>query len=392
MMKKQRFILLIISVIFFVPHIVSAQDDLPLVRFGYGHYSTNYYNSSEIMFSNFETVTEPDMLTKYYAVQSGTHTIEFTPSGENGSTFSSEIALEAGNRYSVIYMGADQPPVTINETAAESELELAEGENALTIVTSLGSAAFKVLDNVSASPRDRQIFEYNGYLQSSIGASGVVVQRLDPQTEAIISSINIPYFPNTNILINGDGLNDLTTPVVINYSTSLSAADWLAGINGMENPPFTFNQFINSAVAGGFDAALAQCEDYMWFAWIDSAFDSQSSDNQSFISGVGAGTILNNSVHEGATTTPWFISPTTTRGGTPLFVGDPLAELDNATMTAGVVSGNILMTVSTTGNDVQNVIHITDAIPISDTPQAQVENYNLYPSRTRLNLVLPLGS
>ena len=398
MSLKQCFIALILSVFLFAPHIVSAQDDLPRVRFSYSPPSLFddrdfVYN---FLFGSTEVAAVPDYTTMYYALPAGGQTIEFTVADEDdsaeGSSISSEITLEAGNRYTIISVGLDQPAIVINETVAEAESGLAEGENALTIVTGNGTptSAFKVLDNLSPTPRERAVFEYSGYMQSGIGENGVVIQRLDPQTQAIISSVNIPYFPNTSVIINGDRLIDTATPLVINYSTSLSTADWLAGINQMANPPFTFNQFINSAVVGGFDAALAECEDYMWLPWTDAAFERQSSANQSFISGAGAGEILNDSVHEGASSTPWLISPTTTRGGTPLFVGDPLAELDSTTATAGSVYGNILMTISTTGNGVQNVIHVTDTVPLGETAQAQVEDLTLFPSRTTLNLVLPI--
>jgi hypothetical protein len=403
MRMKQRFILLIMSVALFAPHLVSAQEAPPRAHF---IYSPSLFDDRDfvynVMFGSTHAPLEPDIMTKYYAMQSGTQTIEFTYPDENdsaeGSTSSTEIVLEAGNHYAVIGIGPDQPPIVVNETAAEAESDLAEGGNVLTIVTSVATGsgtatnAFKVVDNTSPTPQERVVFEYSGYLQSGIGTNGVVVQHFDPQTQAIIASINIPYFPDTHIIINGDRLVDLITPVVINYSTSLSTADWLAGINQMENPPFTFNQFINSAVAGGFDAALVECEDYMWMVWTDAAFANQSSSNQTFISGAGAGDILNNSVLEGATTTPWFISPTATRGGTPLFFGDPLAELDSATLTEGAVAGNILMTLSTSGNNVQNVIHITDTVPIGEAIETPVRDVMLFPSRTRHNLALPFGS
>jgi hypothetical protein len=384
----------------FAPHVVSAQD-APLVRFTVS--GTAQIDSDvvyEITFGSSSITAVQDVMTKYYAMQPGAQIVEFASAGEGGSTTSAEVNFEAGNRYALISTGPDQPVIVVNETVAEEESGLAEGENALTIVTTLAAgndaakAAFKILDNATPTPQERVVFEYSGYLQSGIGTNGVVIQRLDPQTQAIMSSVNIPYFPNTSVIVNGDGLADATRPMVVNYSTTLSVADWLAGINQMANPPFTFSEFINSAVTGGFDAALAQCEDYMWFVWTDEAFAGQSSDNQSFISGGGAGVILNNSVLEGAITTPWLISPTATRGGTPLFVGDPLAELDsiNATPAAGSVTGNILMTLSTSGNNVQNVIHITDTVPLGETADVRVENYQLFPSRTRLNLVLPLGS
>jgi hypothetical protein len=345
------------------------------------------------LFGSQDVRVEPDIMTAYYTGQSGTQSITLTMSDDDDSTeditSSMEVTLDAGSRYSVVHVGADQPPVVINET----DSELAEGENTLTIVTASATPAttFKVLDNASPAPQDRVMFEYSYYLQSGIGENGVIVQRLDPQTQTVTASINIPYFPNTNVLINGDRLMDSVTPVVMNYSTTSSTADWLAGVNQMTNPPFTFTEFTNAAVTGGFDAALAQCEDYMWFAWIDGGFASQSPANQAYISGMGAGTILNNSVREGATTTPWFISPTETRGGTPLFVSDPLAEMERSTLTPGSVYGNILMTISTTGNNVQNVIHITDAVPVSEAADTLVEDITLYPTRTRLNLVLPFG-
>jgi hypothetical protein len=395
---KQRFILLILSVMLFAPQIVSAQD-APLARFTYSPPSLfdDRDFAYNFLFGSNDVSVEPDVMTAYYTLQSGTQTITLTVSDEDNSaediTASMDVTLDAGNRYSVIYVGADQPPIVINETVAEAESQLAEGENTLTIVTASATRAttFKVMDNTSPAPRDRAMFEYSYYLQSGIGENGVIVQRLDPQTQAVTASLNIPYFPNTDVLINGDRLMAIVTPVVMNYSTTSSAADWLAGVNQMPNPPFTFTEFTNSAVTGGFDAALAQCEDYMWFAWIDSAFAGQSSAHQPYISGMGAGTILNNSVREGATTTPWLISPTETREGTPLFVSDPLAELDSSTPAGGSVYGNILMTISTTGNNVQNVIHITDAVPVSEVADRPVEDITLQSTRTSLNLVLPFG-
>jgi hypothetical protein len=394
---KQRFILLILSVMLFAPYIVSAQD-APLVRFTY---SPSLFDDRDFaynfLFGSNDVSVEPDIMTMYYPLQAGTQSITFTVSAEDNSTEATttaiEVALEAGNRYSVIHVGADQPPIVINETVAEAESELVEGENTLTIVTTSTTPAttFRVMDNTSPTPQERMMFEYSFYLQSGIGENGVIVQHLDSQTQAVIASINIPYFPNTDVVINGDRLTDILTPVVINYSTTASTADWLAGVNQMTNAPFTFTAFTNSAVVGGFDAALAQCEDYMWFPWIDAAYASQSSANQSYISGMGAGTILNNSVHEGATTTPWLISPTATREGTPLFVGDPLAELESSTTISGSVYGNILMTVSTTGNNVQNVIHITDSVPVGETADTPVEDITLRSTRTSLNLVLPFG-
>jgi hypothetical protein len=398
MRMQQRFIVLILFVMLFAPLIVSAQDTAPLARFTYS--PPSLFDDKDFaynfLFGSNEVSVQPDIMTGYYPLQSGTQTITFTVSNDDSTadtTTSIEVTLEAGNRYSVIHVGADQPPIVVNETVAEAETELAEGENTLTIVTTSAAAPtpFKVLDNAAPTPRDRALFTYDSYLQSGIGENGVIVQRLDPQTQAVTASLNIPYLPNTDVIINGDRLLDMATPVVMNYSTTLSTADWLAGVNQMPNPPFTFTEFINSAVVGGFDAALAECPNYMWFAWTDTGFAGQSAANQSYISGMGAGTILNNSVREGATTTPWLISPTETRGGTPLFVGDPLAELESSTTVSGAVYGNILMTISTTGNNVQNVIHITDAVPVSEAATAPVENINLYPSRTSLNLVLPLG-
>jgi hypothetical protein len=399
MNMRQCSILLIMSVVLFAPHIVSAQDSLPRAHF---MYSPSLFDDRDfvynIMFESSTIAAQPDIMTKYYVVQSGTQTIEFTISDEDGSaegsTVSAEINFEAGNHYAVISVGAGQAPIVINETVVEEESGLPDGENALTIISTASETStgdFKVSDNVSPTPQERTVFEYSGYLQSGIGQNGVILQRLDPQTQAVLFSINIPYFPNTDVIVNGDRLMDATTPVAVNYSTSSSAADWLAGISQMENAPFTFDQFINSAVVGGFDAALAECEDYMWFVWTDAAYGHQSVANQTFISGAGASTVVNNSVLEGAIITPWLISPTQTRGGTPLFVGDPLAELEGDTSSSGSVSGNILMTVSTMGNNVQNVIHITDAVPLAETTQNRVDAVNLYPSRTSVNFVLPLG-
>jgi hypothetical protein len=398
MRMKQHFILLILSVLVFAPQLVSAQD-APLVRFSY---SPSLFDDKDFVYNIFfgsnEVSGEPDVMTKYYQVPSGTQTIILTSSDEDTATddvsTSIEVTLEAGSRYSIIYAGANLLPVIINETLAEAKTERAEGENTLTIVTTSATPAntFKVMDNTTPTPQGRTLFEYAYHGQSGIGENGVIVQRFDPQTQAVIASINIPYFPNTDVIINGDRLMDSATPVVLNYSTTLSAADWLAGINQMTNPPFTFREFTHSADTGGFGAALAECKDYMWFTWIDAAFESQPAAHQAHISGRGAGTIVNNSVMEGATTTPWLISPTKTREGTPLFVGDPLAELEGSTSTGGSVYGSILMTVATTGNGVQNVLHITDAVPVSAEAAARVTDINLYPSRTSLNLVLPFGS
>ena len=387
---KQRFVLLILSALLLASHVVSAQDKPPFVRFN----SMLDDPAINIKLGSSNINAAPGIMTHYYAAQPGTQTIELTTSGEDGPITSTEVEFEGGNHYAVILTAADQPPIVINETVAEAESGLAEGENALTIVPSAAGKdkpTFKVLDNLSPTPQERMVYEYDGYLQSAIGKDGVVIQSLDPQTGAVLSSFTIPYFPITDVLVTGGGLVDPSLPVAINYSTTSSVADWLAGMNQMENPPFTFNQFVKSAAAGGFDGALAQCEDYMWLVWPDAAFESQSSANQTYVSGAGAGTILNNSVHEGAITAPWLISPPATRGDTPLIFGDPLAELDNMPLTEGSISGNILMTVSTTGNGVQNVIHVTDTVPLGEAAQTPVHDINLYPSRTSLNLVLPLS-
>jgi hypothetical protein len=384
MNKQQRFVLLILSVLHICPYIVSAQDSVP-VSIGYFPLDrealVNWFDlpiSVEEEQENINNVLFPNWMTRHYPMAAGAHTLQFIHEGETPVSY--EVTFEAGQTYAVILRDIDQPPVVINQTVAE-DAPLAEGENDLIIVTAANdsSPSFQILDNTSPTPRERMAYEYVGYLRSGISETGAVIQRLDVGTQEVLVSATIPYLPNTTVILNGDTLiqDDAGNPLMtLNFSTSLSVADWLTAVNQMANPPFTFNQFLNSAEVGGFSAALQQCEDYMWTIWTDAAFEQLSSQNQSFVSGAGAGVVVNNSVLPPATTIPWEISPTATRGGTPLTFNNAFDDADLPSESVNL-AGVIVMTLSTTGNDVQNVVHITDLVPVGDTGQAPVSGISL---------------
>jgi hypothetical protein len=78
--------------------------------------------------------------------------------------------------------------------------------------------------------------------------------------------------------------------------------------------------------------------------------------------------VVNDSVFQPATTTPYFISPMTTRGGTPLEFGNPFAA--SAAAPAEGLSGMIDFTLTTTGNGVQNVVHVIDTVPVFTQPRS----------------------
>lgn len=371
-MNKQRFFLFIVSLLFVAPIIVSAQD-AALVRFGYFPQGEIQLIASDDWFrfdfdqanANIGDIMFPDLMTRYHLTDVGEQTIEY--SQEGGVPFSYPIVLEAGYNYSVITVDPNQPPIVINESIAEDGLE--EGENPLIIVSDT-TDVFRILDDVSPTPLERTFTSYEGYLQTAASPAGTIIERIDLTSQETLFSLTVPYLPNTTLIINGDSLipdADGNVTVIPNYSTSLSVADWLAGIQSIENLPFTVANFLSSAESGGFGAAIQECEDYMWLVWTDAAFDALSSANQSYVSGAGAGNVVNDSVLQPATTSPWLLSPTATRGGVPLTFANPFAGAGIPDETFNGIRGNVLMTLSTTGSGVQNVVHIVDLVPVSET-------------------------
>jgi hypothetical protein len=359
---------------------VSAQGTgTALVRFG------NFSNSEDQVELYWQSLLRdvnfaPNVMTPYMPAEAGEQTFSFAPLGEGATEdiipATETVVIQEGHTYTVVVTSLESPPYIVDETGLDGEAPLAEGENRLIIVTQAATddgaaaASFKIADNTSPTPTDRPMFEYNYYVASTIGTNGVVVERLDPQTQEPTYRLNIPYLPNTNVIINGDwtGVPDEDgegVPLILNLSTDLSVADWLAQVNQMPNPPFTFNHFVETATTGGFYAALQQCENYMWNVWTDAAFGSLTPDQQAAVSsGMGAAAVMDNSVLQPATTTPWAISPTTTRGGTPLIYFNPFVPEANP---EPVAVGNVLLSITTTGNDVQNVINIVDVLPVGDS-------------------------
>jgi hypothetical protein len=108
----------------------------------------------------------------------------------------------------------------------------------------------------------------------------------------------------------------------------------------------------------------------MWFPFTDEAYNALNASQQTYVSGAGAGVVMDNSVLQPATTAPWELSPTNTRGGTPLTIANPFNPGLDLAPAQGAVLANIVMTVATTGNDVQNVIQVITGVPVNENNQA----------------------
>jgi|GEM_PF-3229683 hypothetical protein len=350
----------------------------------------------------------PNITTSYAAIPAGDLTIDYAASDASapleGAALTDTVTLEGGHQYLVIKTGFDEPVLVIDETQLNEEFPLPEGYNALIVVTELatddgaasstGAAAahlrlmapvgefFGRLRYAAPAAQDLTV-RVSGYFRFGVqyGDSDTSVPSQRYADEFETNGLNYDEvvaasLPNTNMVINGNAAV-AGQFVPINYSTDLPVADWLAQFNRITDAPFTFNQFNNSAATGGFAAALQQCEDYMWNAWTDDAFAALAAALQEYVSGnAGAGTVVNNSVLQPATTTAQNISPTTTRGGIPLNYTAQSAQvsaggttLPTATHsgTPDEVIGNIILSISTTGSGVQNVINVVDSVPVSES-------------------------
>jgi hypothetical protein len=369
-----------LSVVLLAPLVVSvaSAQDLTvnlsgIIRFGSFLDETTEISEVDLQFSNGLEYPElpNNTTTGFFALDPGNNGVTFLNAIDGSELANLDFEVEAGNTniYSIIYTGGDTPITVINETVVAEDAGLAVDENLLTILSRSPSARFWVYSNESLTPQ-RVVTPYEYFAQSSIGTGGVTVEYTNPET-GIVSQAVIPYFPNTDVIINGDAMANPNAPFVINYSTSSSVAQWLTNTSAMPNTPFAFSNFLNAATVGGFRGALDQCEDYMWFPFTDASFNALNASQQTYVSGAGAGVVMDNSVLQPATTAPWNLSPTTTRGGTPLTISGyiPLPEGDED-VPQGALTANIILTVSTTGNDVQNVIHVVTGAPVNENNQA----------------------
>ncbi len=385
-------VLLVVSFALVSVSSVSAQSGFALVRFGV------YTDPSDVLITDttsneFFLATNPnpvnqdvvnadaeyatlvyDLVTKYgqFAPSELEFTISDAPSG-GGNTSTETVTVEAGNVYTIIKHGINSPAIVINETVLEEESPLGDGENSVTVITRTADGAggsessfrFTLADNDTPTPLQR--FEFSGYFRAAVGVP-VRLERLDPATGSPIAGIVIPYLPSTNVIINGDALgSDLASAA--QFSTPLTVLAWLQGINNMANPPFTFNNFINTATTGGFAGALEQCQNYMWNVFTDEAYEALDSAVRDQIVGRNTSLVMDASVLQPATSAPWLLGQTRTRGGTPVTYANPFAASTGSVTAAHStpigVNGDILLTISTTGNAVQNIINLVNVVPFA---------------------------
>ena len=369
-MTARRFVSLLVFLLLSFPQIVSA-GNTTLARVFLSPTQDQIAQlpqpnrSLNVLLNNVPTFPNAaaDIATAYAPVEPGTQSMELVSGTDSTPLATDEVTFEPGMMYTVVKAGLDQPAIVINDTASAAALSPNLNVNILTIVSSAPDITqrFKIGENGSPLPPDR-ISQQSGYAQIAF-TGNLMLEGIGKSNDTL--AFNVFNLPNTSAIFS-DVEPDTNVPLLVSYSTNMSVADWLEAVNQMTNPPFTFSQFLDSARAGGFAAALTRCEDYMWQVWTDAAFLTLPPDQQSLVSGSGAGTVVNNGVLNPATTAPWAISPTKTRGGTPLDYRSPfLALVEDSAPSPNAVTGNILMTISTTGSGVQNVINVVDQVPVS---------------------------
>jgi hypothetical protein len=374
-MKQLRITLLVLVIFSLVAVSVGfAQGSgTALVRFGN---FTNTEDQVELYWQGLllDGVLSSNIMTAYMPAEVGEQTVTFAPiegTTEDILPAADTVTIQEGHTYAIVLTGANSTPMIIDETGMDEEIQRAEGDNRLIIVTQAGADTFRITDFQDDSSDALPLVDMNLNGLVATFNHDLKIEVIDAQTQQPMNSIRVPFLPSTNVILNGDVLLNGEIPP-LNFSTHLSVAELLSRVSQMPNPPFTVNHFLETANSGGFYAALEQCENYMWNVFTDEAFDTLTPEQQSYVRGAGAATVMDSSVLQQATTTPWAISPTTTRGGTPLIYNPPIQVTANTTLTApedNIVTGNILMTLSTTGNDVQNVIHFTDRVPVGGNAQ-----------------------
>ncbi|GIK65190.1 MAG: hypothetical protein BroJett018_29840 [Chloroflexota bacterium] len=309
-----------------------------------------------------------NLMTDYVSVNPGEVRIEYVVTGES---LSDSLIVEAGQQYSFIKTAFDQPPLVINETQLRTELNAAPSD-AITLL--VGDRA--VIDSFELRHEDGSTTGldalnpvhhdgYSAYLQDTLTLGNLTVNagvRLDASEDAATHDFEMFNLPATNVLVN------VAAPSVVSYSTLLTVADWLDALNQGPEPSFTFTQFLNTATIGGFAPALVDCQDYMWLVWTDEAFNALTPEQQAAVSGASAAQVMDSSVLTQSLTAPWLLPPnSTTRGGLPIEFANPFSA-DSASIPAGddTLSGNVHVTISTTGGGVQNVIHVIDTVPFGE--------------------------
>lgn len=379
-MKSLRLSLIAVVILTLVSLPTIRAQDLPgaLVSFGnfnHARVEISLEMTSGLAYDNLA----PNITTSYAPVDPGEYTVEYAYSGDTppASTpiLPDTVNLEAGHHYTIIKGDYDRPALVIDRTTLFEEFLLAQGENSLIVVSETVVDDESAAENFSlTSPTGDPlpIHGYQGYFLGIITQEGATLERRDPQLGSTVDEIKIEGLPSITVVINGDWVPDEEVAPVPNYSTTLNVAEWLAAFNQMTAPPFTFNNFIQTATSGGFLAALNECQDYMWNVFTDAAYEALPAEEQATVT-TNAAVVMDASVLQPATTMPWLISPTATRGGTPLTYANPFAT--PAAPDPNAIMGNVILTVSTAGNGVQNVVHIVDNVP---TNYQAPRSYRLY--------------
>jgi hypothetical protein len=366
--------LFLLSLIVFTP-VVSAQITVTGANVRFGNFSAASPVSVITDDAVRYTGVPRDILTPYLNLPGGEHTVSFQPDGGPVSS-PTTLSVADGEVMTVIWSGIDQGITVINETAQDESVTDVAFSKVLAIqniLTPPGTTfSFRDVADGEAAPFNeaprlttQPVFDEAEYL-AAFGDDWRTIEygRSTLDSPGVEYSFPLHVLPHTDVTFNAD------VPTFVNYATDLSVMEWLTTLNQTVGAPFTFNNFLSVAETGGFSGALVQCENYMWFVWTDVAFNLLPLETQTYVqSAAGAGTVLNNSVLELPSTTPWLNSPTVTRGGTLLRFELPLrasTAVDVLTPTPFPgVALNIALTLTTRGNGVRNVIHVVDNVPAS---------------------------
>lgn len=311
-----------------------------------------------------------NLMTDYVSVNPGEVQIEYGVA-VTGESLSDSLIVEAGQQYTFIKTAFDLPPLVINETQLRTELNAAPsdaitllvGDRAVidSFVLRLEDGSTTGLDALNPVHHDG----YSAYLQDILAPGSLTINagvKVDASEDAATQDFEMFNLPATNVLVN------VAAPSVVSYSTLLTVADWLDALNQGPDPSLNFTQFLNTATTGGFAPALVDCQDYMWLIWTDEAFNALTPEQQAAVSGASAAQVMDSSVLTQSLTAPWLLPPdSTTRGGLPIEFANPFsADTDAAPAGDDTLSGNVQLTISTTGGGVQNVIHVVDTVPFGE--------------------------
>lgn len=350
-----------------------AQDGASIIRISYSGTtittdSIRLINTSQ----SYDFLAHPaNLMTDYVPVNAGELQIEYVVAG-TGETLSDSLVVEAGQQYSLIKTSFDLPPLVINETQLRTDLNAAPTD---AVVTIIGERS--VIDTFELQAEDGSTLTlddlnpvhhdgYSAYLQDPLIVSSITFTA-KTEVDGATQDFQVVNLPATNVMFNA------AAPTPISYSTNLTVADWLDALNNKSEPVLTFTEFLNTATIGGFAPALVDCQDYMWLIWTDEAYNALTPEQQAAVSGAAAAQVMDRSVLTQSLTAPWLLPPnSTTRGGLPIEFTNPFATGSAVAPTptgSDTLSGNIQVTISTTGGGVQNVIQVIDTVPTTGPRQ-----------------------